>query len=158
MAPQELMCLDENADVRREISGGGFLRRAVRLRVVLVFPAEAQAQEDAQAVGIEGEHGKGAREQEDFFGAGVADRGELLQGLDGLFGRTPENAGEVAAVLLERGRRDLVELPTVLPGMIPFPPISWSAAGDAARIRSGFNPVSFFRSRNASAFRESLAR
>jgi hypothetical protein len=107
--------------VLRDLSVGRLLRRTVRIRVAFVFPAEAQTPQDAQAVGIEGEHGKSAREQEDLFGAGVADRGELLQGLDGILGGTPESAREVAAELLERGRGDLAELLDGVAGQNPRP-------------------------------------
>jgi hypothetical protein len=61
VAAQELVGLDENAAVVRELDCGGRLRGAVGLRVTFLFLAVAEPQEDAQAVGVEGEYGKTTR-------------------------------------------------------------------------------------------------
>lgn len=127
VAAQELVGLDESATVLRDLSGGRVLRRTVRLRIVLFFPAETQTQQHAQAVGIEGEHGKSAREQEDLFGAGVPDRDFFKALIASLGGRrrTPERSPPNSSSAVAAISRTFL---TVLPGMIPFRPVSWSAA------------------------------
>src|SRR5262249_26226078 len=69
-------------------------RRAVGRGIVLLRVPVPQASDDAQAIGLEREHGLGLGEQQDLLGSGVADAGELLQRLLGLGQRLLEHGAQ----------------------------------------------------------------
>ena len=158
MAAQELVRFYENRHFFGQIDLGGGLGGAVGLRVALILLAEAQTEQDAQAVGVESEDGKRARKEEDLFGAGIADRRELLRAFRASAGgpaRTPERLPSNSSCAIAAISRSFS---TVAAGVMPRLAITWSTARGAARILAGFNPVRFFSSANASFLAASLAR
>jgi hypothetical protein len=107
---KELVRLDAGGAGSWDLRVRGGLRRLVGLRVALPLLSETEPQQYPQRVGIERQHGSAPREEKNLLRARLADRGKLLESLDGFPGLATHGGGEIAAEVLEHDRGDRAEL------------------------------------------------
>ena len=111
VAAQQLVSGDEPLVVIRELVHHGLLHGPVRDGVAVVLFPEAEAQEHAQAIRLQGQDRIAPSEEQNFFGTRLADAGEFLKRPFGLGRRPSEHWTQIAIELIEDDPRSAGAFP-----------------------------------------------
>src|SRR5262249_4415192 len=104
VAAQQLVGFDQDLAVVRQLARDRLADRAIGRRIALLLLPEAEAEQDPQSVGVEGENGNGAAEEQYFFRGGLSDRRKALETGDRLPAWPREQPGDVSREFFQGDR------------------------------------------------------